>query len=479
MKKLKTFTLLIAIFIATNICAQPVALDPTFGENGITEIPQASEIYRIQFDKSGNIFTAGYNGNLGRRHLSIAKVNIDGVIDQNFGNEGVVTFLEYESSSLIDFKITDDNKLFLIGQFSEALLGNTKIILMQLNQDGSFDDTFGVSGKIITSNWIHPKVVNIENKDFMLVGDTYAISKYNYEGEPDESFGKNGRVLLTDSTTYRIRPVCIKILRDQSIFIAGNDILNPREKELAFCKLAPNGDLVTDFANNGIWKMNFFNDIFRDFESFVDAIEDYDGNIALLATIMDDLGMGSGNVIVCTFDSNGIMSNNFGTDGFYVQGMRSVMKFLQNGSNYLIGGYYNICSINQNGTLNMNFNDTGEFNFENFGFFDMKLQAPDKLIVGGTSNNNFAIVRLNIPFNEPIVSVNPYSSTFDTPITFPNPTKDYLYFKTEKKFKIMDLHGKVLLKSEKPVQSVNVSHLKTGVYFIWFEHLGVEKFVKE
>jgi hypothetical protein len=64
-------------------------------------------------------------------------------------------------------------------------------------------------------------------------------------------------------------------------------------------------------------------------------------------------------------------------------------------------------------------------------------------------------------------------------IIYPNPTKDELYFNAERSFEIMDILGKIVLKSEKAMLSINVSHLKTGVYFIKFEDKQVRKFVKE
>ncbi|MCL2706491.1 MAG: T9SS type A sorting domain-containing protein, partial [Spirochaetaceae bacterium] len=70
-------------------------------------------------------------------------------------------------------------------------------------------------------------------------------------------------------------------------------------------------------------------------------------------------------------------------------------------------------------------------------------------------------------------------NSFATQVVFPNPATDQLYFKKESKFEIMDIQGRVLLKNEKFVQSVNVNHLKAGIYFIKFEDNRVEKFVKK
>ncbi|MCL2435332.1 MAG: T9SS type A sorting domain-containing protein, partial [Lentimicrobiaceae bacterium] len=101
----------------------------------------------------------------------------------------------------------------------------------------------------------------------------------------------------------------------------------------------------------------------------------------------------------------------------------------------------------------------------------------DKLILGGrNSNGNFLLTRLNIP---PAVSVKEQDNSFATQVIFPNPATDQLYFKKESKFEIMDIQGRILLKSEKFVQSVNVSHLRAGVYFIKFDDKQVRKFVKE
>ena len=49
---------------------------------------------------------------------------------------------------------------------------------------------------------------------------------------------------------------------------------------------------------------------------------------------------------------------------------------------------------------------------------------------------------------------------------YPNPTSDVLYFSLEAAFEITDLQGRVLLKSGKAVQSVNINNLPEGTYFV-------------
>ena len=65
---------------------------------------------------------------------------------------------------------------------------------------------------------------------------------------------------------------------------------------------------------------------------------------------------------------------------------------------------------------------------------------------------------------------------------YPNPTNNVLNFSSETPFEIINIQGKVLLKSEKAEKSVNVSGLPAGIYFVKFEAGKVtvtKKFVKE
>jgi len=88
MKKLKTLTFLIAIFIASNMYAQPVTLDPTFGENGMTVIPNEGAILRIKFDLAGNIYALGSYPS-SDDYPFIVKTDAHGTIDSSFGINGV------------------------------------------------------------------------------------------------------------------------------------------------------------------------------------------------------------------------------------------------------------------------------------------------------------------------------------------------------------------------------------------------------
>ena len=490
MKNIKIFTLLLAILLVNSIHAQPVTLDPTFGQNGMTVIPNTSEIRLIEFDNSGNIIAAGYTLNEGKYYLTIVKTNENGIIDQNFGTDGIVTGTECNAGAVLGLKITNENKIFITGSFYVNEYDSYKRTFMQFNENGTLDETFGENGKIVTDFGTGTYCINLESDDFILFGAVDydsglpLILKCNYYGVLDRTFGDNGRAYLMDGEEYRIVPKSIKILNDQSILIAGRNYYDGLE--LTFCKIdANNGNFVTDFADNGIrrgaldptwYPATTIN------TSIIDVIEDYNGNLTLLATVYEMLPTLQMS-IACRFLPNGDMdSSDFGIRGYYYYLWpysdyfpEKPQKILQNGSNYIIGSYDKIRSLNHSGILDLDFNHTGIYDCENFVFLDMKLQKTNKLILGGVFNGNLAIIRLAIPYKVSIKETHYPENRINI---FPNPTTDYLYFSNEAKFEMMDIQGRVLIKSEKPLQSVNVSHLKAGVYFIRFEGDRVGKFVK-
>ena len=486
MKTLKTLTIFILILSVSNIYAQPVALDPTFGQNGMTIISDATEVKLIDFDKQGNIIAIGTTKDGNKHYLTIVKTNADGIIDENFGDNGILT-LGNNNAGVYDFKITDENKILIVGNFHPS------VMMMQFNEDGSFDESFGSSGKIIFHSVLNIFAENIQNSNFLLFSeynhgygfDWCIISKYDFSGKKDESFGSSGDVWLTDNNAnFNIFPTCIKMLREQSILIAGFDYpaqnhyynKEPNSK-IVFCKLDSNGQFVTDFANNGIFIQDIVFSTESIDEAIIDVLEDSNGNLIFI-------GLCKNNCFILRVLPNGTIDSTFGEKGFYYFNLQypftdiefTGKRVLLHNNKYLTRWDDRILSINSNGTLDTNFNNNGVFIYKNFTIKDMMLQKAKKIVLGGCYNGKFAITRLNIP-NE--ISIEEITVSSNLPIIYPNPVKDYLYFNNNTQFEIFDIQGRLLVKSEKAMQSVDASHLKAGIYFIRFENKQVEKFVKE
>ena len=481
MKRLNIFIAVVSIVLTMNsVCSQTVSIDNTFGQNGRTIISNTTEISFLDFDARGNIIAVGYTLKGGGKYdLTIAKTNADGIIDGSFGNGGLVKITDYDNSMPYGLKITNDNKIIVIGSFAKVQFLGSETLIMRFNENGSIDENFGDSGKVNFNFNSGITSLNFDNDDFMLIakrdyqgGNQYSyIVKYNYEGEIDEDFGENGTAYLTNS----IYPYCMKTLNNGAIIFAGTYNTFP-DAELGLCKLTPNGDLDTTFSNGGIWHKNVMQDFDLDREYFNNILEDKNGNLLLSGS-----GFTWGNRTFLTkFSSNGILDTNFGENGFYCFDSLTINKpIFQIGDKYLTAGYntwyglHQVAIVNNDGT-SANVAYTSEIHY----FQDMKLQGNNKIILGGgyiPIEGNFVLERIKLNSE---TSIKPYPY-FDNSVTiFPNPANETLYFSTEKQIEIIDIFGRMLLKTEKPVKSIDISHLTAGMYFIKFDDNKVEKFLK-
>ena len=471
----KFIVLLLASSIVVNVYSQTITLDNTFGQNGKIIIPNTSEILFFDFDGHGNIIAVGYPTNSGEKSdLTIVKTNVNGIIDESFGNNGVVKITDYEYTIPLGMKITNDNKIVVIGSFSNVE-GGYKNIMMRFNENGTVDQNFGDSGKV-NLNTGYIMSLNLESDDFILIAklDDYQIAyilKYNYEGEIDESFGENGTVHLTNS----IRPRCIKVFSDGSVIIAGTYNSFPNT-ELGLGKLTPVGEVDTDFANNGIWHLDVEQDFDFDHESFYGIFEDNNGNLILFGSGRSICGPSWSGAFLSKFSSNGILDTDFGEAGFYCSNTGiSLVSQIEN--IYILAGYHNsgykITIIDNDGKIGKEAYTCGIYYLR-----DMKLQGNNKIILGGgnkASNAESSLERVVLGL-ETSIKPNEYSSK--DLVIFPNPANGNLYFSDETAFEIINIQGKILLKSITPVAIVDISNLGTGIYFVRVEN-SVHKFVKE
>jgi uncharacterized delta-60 repeat protein len=472
MKKSALPLLIFLSCVTISVYAQTFTLDESFGQNGRTTIPNTTEINFFNFDRHGNIVAAGYAyTGQGKHQMFIAKTNADGIFDKSFGNNGLVIMTDYYYSIPYGMKITNDNKIVVFGNFAEEQYQGHEVLLMRFNEDGSVDEKFGDNGKVnLDFNLYHTRALNMESDDYMLIvrydtGEAgyntpdYFISKYNYEGVLDESFGNGGNVSITNP----VQPYCMKILKDSSIIVAGSYSGVPSNPELGLFKLTPVGELDTDFADDGIWRKDIEQGPFRNntYESITHVLEDNKGNLILSGPMPAILGeYGNISPFLCKLSSGGILDTGFGDNGFYwfYHSSFSLLPHtvLQIGEYYIIAGLGpgNMISVKSDGS-SANTVYTGALSY----ITDFKIQGNNKIIfISGD-----LLERITFDLSNSIKHIE-----FDTnsPVIFPNPAKEILYFSEETAFEIIDMQGTVLLKSSTTVQSVRIGNLRAGMYFV-------------
>jgi hypothetical protein len=251
------------------------------------------------------------------------------------------------------------------------------------------------------------------------------------------------------------------------------------DKELGLCKLTPAGVIDSDFADDGIWHLNTMQDFDMEFESFENIFEDQNQNLILSGSgLSSSQYYGDGPFFLCKFSTNGVWDTSFGKNGFSCIDY-SAITILQMDNKYITAGWYGYYSykiilVNDDGS------SAKEVYTSKLHYFrDMKLQEKNKIILGGADeindyDANFALEKIVIDLE---VSIKHNDNLSKGLQIFPNPAKEHLYFSDETTFEIMDIQGRVLLKSETAVKSMNIAHLKPGIYFV---RLGseVKKFAK-
>ena len=450
MKTLQLFTAVVSIFLISNIYSQPVTFDHSFGKEGKLVIPNTKVIIQFEFDKLGNIIAVGVTkGEDEKDYLTMVKTNPNGVIDKSFGNDGVVVLpfpnrynfqypwvYYYSFYHPMKMKIRNNNKIFITGDFFVEHLGENRRMFMQFNENGTFDCSFGNNGMIILDDSdFDIYSVNMESEDFFLLGGNAKlsnfpfISKYSYTGQLDETLGKNGKFYLIQKDTLYY-PNCIKMLSDQTFLIAGDMhvLLLSYYVTDYFLKIDAQGNLITDFAGEGV-NSKFFS-CSSSVHSTISTgiIEDKSGDLTIL---------GSSNIIGPYQLSYGISLRRLHYDGTgfeefgegncfayskYPYQNSYISTIIQNEKHIFLGLGDRLINVSLNGILNPNFNNSGIFNC-GFYFNDMKEQETNKFILGGCLNNNFVLAKIIIPEE---VGLSETKSTQPNIEVYPNPASNVL-----------------------------------------------------
>jgi len=295
---------------------------------------------------------------------------------------------------------------------------NYDFLIMQFNNDGSVDNTFGVNGVVTTSIGNYDdkaRAIAIQDDGKILVAgysfngtkDDFAMVRYNVNGSLDNSFNGSGYV-LTSIGTVGDNINSIAIQNDGSIVAAGYT-MSGNYMDFAVARYTSTGVLDNSFDLDGIVTTPIYSN--NEFANKV--LIQADGKIVVFGTTYQtndyDFAMvryNSDGSYDNTFNGNGIITPYF-SGNFNEYGNTAI---LQNDGKILIAGMNNstfndfiVGRINPDGSMDNTFGLNG-FAITDFGTstdygdaIDMTLQADDKIIVAGLRNIgvplDFAVAR--------------------------------------------------------------------------------------
>ena len=498
---MKEKILLILLNVVFSAYSQNAALDPTFGNAGISvhPHPNTAELDCFAFDDNGNIISAGYarQGGAGTSNyqLTLTKTDTNGMLDTSFGVNGKVTTVIGDSEFPEDIVIQSDGKIIVVGS---AYLGSTpsgpgpyNAFAVRYNANGSLDTSFATNGIYkLTSARQFVSVMLLSNGAIVLGGNTSLNNEYlailvklDSNGMEDSQYGTNGVLSLT-STNFKFLMWEAILLNNGSVFCVGYEYSDiPNHSKSAYCKIDSFGNFDTTFGTNGKVTLDLFNynPITNITELLHTARELPNGQIVVGGTEL--------NPFLLKMNSNGSLDSNFGTNGMRIlsYSFRPRAMALQANGKIIIGGLkmftignngYTVTRLDNDGNLDTTFNNGKglvdiDVSAGNDWLNHIKLQGNDTLVVGGSSTinsvSNFTLARLLL--DTPLSVEEPLEQFIKV---YPNPFKDRFFVEDYegiiKNIKIFDNKGRIIktVSNSSPVKEI-YTDFASGVYIINIE----------
>ena len=237
------------------------SFDTTFGIDGVAIITQIPTVYgyvsNLVIQTDGKIIVNGYQNVEGSRFL-LARFNTNGILDNTFGVAGITY---YDNYSVFDrdlvLAIQVDGKIL---SYVGTDISNSAQKIARFNTNGILNNTFGNFG-VITA-----QVGDCNCGDFALQNDgkiivvgfsnnngqnDFTLNRFNTNGSLDNTFGVDG--IITTSIGTESWAILIAIQADGKIVVAGNSIDGSGDVfQSVFTIVRYNNDLTGDISESNI-----------------------------------------------------------------------------------------------------------------------------------------------------------------------------------------------------------------------------------
>ena len=441
---MKSASLLFVVLLSGHSFTQTGSLDPEFGVDGkvVTPIGNLGEwgnAVAIQNDQK--IVVGGYSQNsFTTADFAVTRYEVDGNLDQTFGNNGkVITHIENRSIATT-LAIQNDGKIILGGA------SNWHVNLARYNTNGALDTTFGSGGMVIAdiegyySERCESLLVQDDGK--ILVGgyaqhnsndwSYFFVARYNSNGSIDSTFATNGIVIGSKGQAYSIAT------QSDGKIILGGQI----DGTFAMERYTANGTLDTLFGIDG----TVVTPIANSAEGSELIVQD-DDKLLLAGTA--SMGFDDSRFALAGYNSDGSPDNNFGVAGIVTESFglycQSTSAQLQSDGKILLVGsakdaadhyHFVVARYNANGALDQSFGTNGKTttSFEgvtNSVANSIAVQSDNKIVLTGYiyDTNNVDIALARYLHEDLLMSDKPIENFRYT--LYPNPSNGQFYIQLE------------------------------------------------
>ena len=334
------------------------SIDTSFGTGGVTHLNFTTRTefpWAIAMQPDGKFVVGGCNsffvsqspGNLVLEGDGlVARFNSNGTLDTGFGLGGWQMVPWTNGRDMIKgVAISSSGKIVVGGNTGQGKMG-----VARLNDNGSFDSTFGSGGKAtgaqtfeVNAFLYQPdgKVVLVGTGDGFM---TMKAARFNSEGSTDSGFGSSGTATITIRPQNRAFGAGLQA--DGKIVLAGHTgTFNQNDWDMGVVRLDSSGNLDPSFGEGGKSTINFFGHF--DSASSSSVLIQPDGRIVVGGQALDTETTGSVAIVRYLGDVvlQSISGRVTGNSGEALPGVTLTLSGSQNGSsqtdvngNYVLNG---------------------------------------------------------------------------------------------------------------------------------------------
>jgi uncharacterized delta-60 repeat protein len=486
--------------------SQNIELDSSFAEEGrlfITSLENC-EIFEITIDNSENVYTAGFSTNGSDnipKLLTLTKCSAEGVLDPEFGQDGISVIEGLDLDDVRDIKIGNSGEIYVSGIYVDETI--ERGFVAKFNSTGNLDLEFADLG-FFTSQF------NFGSFNTVLLGDDDTIYlagninvfngsfddefghfiKINSAGEVDTSFGENGLIDFGAEGFHFIHAESI-YTQDNKILSVGTDKTENFDDATAYCSHNLDGSPTLNFGDNGIVSLNLAADIPPTLERGMRITPRANGQYFLEGRHYQRFVMriNEDGSIDETYGENGIrtFSTLFWYSAIQDDGKIIIARSLDWNDDLLSYIFQRIdfsgeddISFGENSIFEVNIS-SGDDNIR-----EMQFYPPSTLYVIGTSeledNSVGTIVKFKL--DDELSTSN--SLMPNSIKVYPNPFTKEIYFQTDmkiNKISILDAIGREVAIKQEESRIVIEEGIPSGLYFLKAEtedgFVTTHKLVKE
>ncbi len=210
-------------------------IDPTFSNNGMSHFNMMGNDGVVKMIVKNNKVYIGTHSTVNGKFTDayIIRMNLDGTLDQTFGNMGFVTIdpNNGDRETLYDFEIAKDGSIIAVGRTQTAAFV-TKMYMCKITPIGKIDAAFGNNGYYLHTEAGNTRLscINIAPDNSIFWGGYHEVNSFDValmlkidsDGKLNTTFGSgNGKVSLSIGTQTDNKISDVYVLDDGRIFVAG------------------------------------------------------------------------------------------------------------------------------------------------------------------------------------------------------------------------------------------------------------------